>query len=79
MKCIFSSDRIEFELPRDITVSARLYSVLGSLAATYCDCIRLSAGKQILRIDGSRLPSGIYFLRLQAGPIVATRKVLLLR
>jgi hypothetical protein len=33
-------------------------------------------GKQVFKWDASNLPSGIYFIRLQAGEEVYTRKVI---
>jgi len=37
------------------------------------------AGYHQIRVDGSRLSSGVYFYRLQAGDLMATKRFVLLK
>jgi hypothetical protein len=36
-----------------------------------------AAGYHEVQVDGSGLPSGVYFYRMQAGPYLETKKLLL--
>ena len=38
-----------------------------------------NAGPHFVAFDAKRLPTGVYLCRLQAGPILATRKMVLVR
>jgi hypothetical protein len=70
--------RVRYSVPQSSQVTAALYNTLGQRVATLVDEVQ-GAGTHELTIDGTRLPSGLYFYRLQAGGIVATTKILLLR
>ncbi len=69
---------VAFSLKEAVTVRARLYDVLGREVAVLAE-ERRAAGHHQLTIHGETLASGMYFLRLQAGPINETRKLLLLK
>ena len=52
--------------------------MLGQLVTTLVNGEQ-SGGYHEVQFDGSRLASGVYFYRLQAGTYEATKKLLLLR
>jgi hypothetical protein len=62
---------------RQLTI-VKVFDVLGREVATLLNEVK-DPGTYTVRFDGSRLASGVYFYRLQAGGFVATRRLLLLR
>jgi Peptidase family C25/Propeptide_C25/Carboxypeptidase regulatory-like domain/Secretion system C-terminal sorting domain len=69
---------VSFSMKEAANAQAMLYNVLGHRVAVLVDG-ELQAGHHQLTIDGNNLASGVYFLHFQAGPLQATRKVVLLR
>ena len=68
---------IKFNLPQAGRVQLTIYNVLGERVAELLDK-QLEAGSHTFAFDASRLASGIYFYRLQAGKdFVAVKKMLL--
>ncbi len=59
-------------------VSLKVYDVLGNEVAALVNEEK-SAGTYKIEFDGSALPSGIYFYQLQAGSLVETKKMVLLK
>jgi len=59
-------------------VSLKVFDVLGRVAATIVD-ESLPPGTYNRSWDASKLPSGVYFYRLQAGTFADTKKLLLLK
>ena len=72
------STTIEFSLPRSGYVRLKVLNVLGEVVATLVN-EELNVGTYTTQWNGSFVPSGIYFYRLQAGDFVDTKKLLLLR
>ncbi len=72
------STMIEFSLPREASVTLEVFNIIGQRVATLVDEVR-PAGFYTERLDGSRLASGVYLYRLNAGGFVATHKMILLR
>lgn len=72
---------ISFILPRAGEVKLAMYDVLGRNVGKqpFAATKNYSAGEHHLSFDGSGLSSGIYFVRLEAGGNVQTRKMMLLR
>jgi len=76
--------RIEFSTPVAARVNLKLYDVHGRLIATLFDS-HARAGQYVVNWDGrsnkgERVPSGIYFYRLNVpGQPVLTRKLVLLK
>ncbi len=74
---------IRYQLPVTGYVSLRVFNVLGQEVATLVDGVQEAGYKSIefdaLNRNGSMLPSGVYFYRIQAEGFVAARKMLLLR
>ena len=55
-----------------------LFDLLGRRVATVLDEAR-AAGPHAVRLDTSRLPSGVYLARLRAGDRTATRRLAVVR
>ena len=69
---------IQYSIPRSSQVRLSGFNVLGREIASLVDGEQ-AAGTYRARFDGSLLPSGSYFYRLQAGEYTPTRKFLLMR
>jgi tetratricopeptide (TPR) repeat protein len=69
---------IGYQLPTSGHVTLKLYNTLGQEVATLVDGIQDARFKSVT-FDASRLPSGVYFYRLQAGAFVQNRKMLLVK
>jgi len=59
-------------------VTLKVYDVLGQEVSTLVNEKR-EAGNYEVILDGSKLPSGVYFYRLTAGEFINTKKLLLIR
>lgn len=70
--------QIEFTIPAPERVKISLFDVLGRRVATLVDR-DYSTGTYNLTVDGSKLSSGNYFYKMEAGDFVATKKMLLLK
>jgi len=68
-----SSTTLEFESTQPGKVEIKIYNQLGKLI----EVIQKSAqpGKQVFTWDAGGLPTGIYFIRLQAGCVISTQKI----
>jgi len=69
---------IQFSLAREGRVSLAVYNLIGQRVMTLVDDTR-EPGAYAVRLDASRLASGVYLYRLEAGNLVATRKLVLLK
>jgi hypothetical protein len=69
---------ISYQLPVVSEVSLKVYDLLGREVATLVNQ-RQEAGRYQVVFDASRLASGVYFYRLQAGAFVETRKMMVVR
>ncbi len=69
---------ISYQLPMSSHVTLEVYDALGREIRTLVDT-RESAGTYSVSLDGSNLPSGVYFYHMQAGTYSATKKLLLLK
>jgi 5-hydroxyisourate hydrolase-like protein (transthyretin family) len=56
----------------------KVYDILGNEVATLVNEEK-TAGNYEIRFDASKMTSGIYYYRLQAGDFIETRKMILLR
>jgi hypothetical protein len=70
------STTIRYELPRASHVRLSVFNTLGQEVATLLDEFQ-APGYKSVQIDGSRLSSGVYFYRIQAGDIVQAKKLML--
>ncbi|MBI1806536.1 MAG: T9SS type A sorting domain-containing protein, partial [Ignavibacteria bacterium] len=69
---------IKYTLAEDAKVSVKVYDLLGREVATLVDEVQ-SAGYKSAEFDASAFPSGMYFYRLQAGKVIDTKKMLLMK
>jgi len=69
---------INFTLAKASDVTLSVYNVLGQKVATLVDS-HLNAGEQTVVFDASKLSSGIYFYRINAGSFNAVKKMLLVK
>jgi hypothetical protein len=69
---------ITYQLPKSSEVKLTVYDILGREVSVLVN-ERKNAGMYEAKLDGSRLSSGVYFYRLQAGSFVEAKKLLLLR
>jgi hypothetical protein len=70
--------RIDYEIKAPGVVSLKIFNILGQLVQTLTD-EKQEAGKHFVIFDASRLSSGIYFYRINAGNFVATKKMMFLK
>ncbi len=72
------STTITYELPNSSEVRLSVLDILGREVSVLVNR-RENAGSYEVQFEGSRLASGVYFYRLQAGSFVETKKLLLVR
>ncbi len=69
---------IEFALPKQSSVTLKLFDILGREIATLVDA-ELESGVHKINFDGQDLASGIYFYRIHAEGFLKTKKLMLLK
>ena len=69
---------ISYNLPQRTNVTLKVYNVLGQEVRTLVSGGQ-SIGSHSVQFDGSNLPSGVYFYRLQAGTFTETKKLTVLK
>jgi len=69
---------INFELKSNSNISLKVYNVLGAEVATLANG-NYASGKYNVTFDASKLSSGVYFYRLQAGNFIETKKMVLIK
>jgi hypothetical protein len=76
-----SSTTVSFSLPQTREVKFNLYDVLGRNVGKqpFASTKIYSAGEHRVTFDGTGLSSGIYFVRMEAGGNVQTKKMILIR
>lgn len=72
------STNIPFQLDKSAKVNLSVFNMLGQIVATIVNDA-FPAGNYSLTWDATGLASGVYFYRLEAGGVVQTRKMLLLK
>ncbi len=73
-----STTRIFFSLPRAQHVRLEVLDYLGREVVTLIHGME-ERGPKLVDFDGANLSSGVYFYRLVAGPVVETRRMVLIR
>jgi predicted esterase len=69
---------IKYSTQKESFVTIKIYDILGNEIITLVN-ERKPAGTYAINFNGSNLPSGIYFYRMQAGNFVSTKKFVLLK
>jgi flagellar hook assembly protein FlgD len=72
------STTINFSMPEASRVTVKVYNVMGQLVSTLVNR-EMNAGRHSVNFDASRLASGVYLYRIQAGSFTATRKMNLIK
>jgi hypothetical protein len=72
------STTINYQLPKQSYITLKVFDVLGREVATLVNRVE-EQGYKSVNFDASKLSSGIYYYRLQAGNYAETKKLLLLR
>ncbi|MBI5020019.1 MAG: T9SS type A sorting domain-containing protein [Ignavibacteriales bacterium] len=69
---------IRYQLPINSHLKLKVFDLLGIEVSTLVNENK-NAGSYEVEFDGSKLPSGVYFYRLQTGSYVETKKLLLMK
>ena len=69
---------IPFNLADASLVTIKVYDLLGRTVATLVDG-SLPAGVHEVRFEASHLPTGMYIVRMEAGSIVKTQRITLMK
>jgi photosystem II stability/assembly factor-like uncharacterized protein len=69
---------ISYTLPAQSFVTLKVFNVLGQEIATLVNATETPGNKSV-RFDGSGLPSGVYFYRLQAGSYSGTKMLMIVK
>ncbi|MGB9664512.1 MAG: T9SS type A sorting domain-containing protein, partial [Ignavibacteria bacterium] len=73
------STTINFALPKESNVTLKVYNMIGQEVMTLLNNERMSAGYHSVKVNGSKLTSGVYIYKLQAGEFIATKKMVLMK
>ena len=69
---------IRYSIPQREQVTVRVFDVQGKVVATLVNGEQGEGDHQVT-FDGSKLSSGVYLYRIQAGGLIATKKLLVVR
>lgn len=69
---------IYFDLPAREHVQLEIFNVIGQKVVTLVN-EPMAPGYHVARFDATRLPSGLYFYRIQAGDYAALKKMMLIK
>lgn len=72
------STTIDYDLPSASAVSLKVYNIVGAEVLTLVS-ERMPAGYHSVRMDAGALPSGMYFVRIQAAEFMSVRKMILMK
>jgi hypothetical protein len=72
------STTIEYDLPEETQVTLSVYNVLGQRVATLVN-EKMSAGQHEVSFDASRLSSGMYIYRIQAGSFTKSNRMTIVK
>jgi len=69
---------IPITLAKEAHIQLRIHDIHGRLVISIADDV-FPAGKKLFSWDGSQYPSGVYIVRCQAGHVMQTEKIILLK
>ena len=69
---------IKYSIPKAGQVTIRLYNIIGEEIVTLVNEEK-TIGNYEVEFDESKLPSGVYLYRIQAGDFDETKKMILLK
>ena len=69
---------IQYELPNDNFVSIKVFDILGKEIFELVNEFK-SAGRYKVTFNGSNLPSGIYYYKMESGKFSRVKKVILIK
>jgi hypothetical protein len=72
------STNIQYSLESAAPVSLKIYNLLGQDVATLVN-VRQERGSYTVPFNAIKLPSGVYFYRLEAGPFVSMKKLVFMK
>jgi photosystem II stability/assembly factor-like uncharacterized protein len=72
------NSKFKFQMPKSEFVKLKVYDALGKEIQTLVN-EQLSPGTYEVDFDGSNLPSGVYYYKLEAGSFTKTRKMVLIK
>ena len=72
------STTINFGLPNASSVSLKVYNILGEEVANLVNKV-MPAGYHTVVFDASKLASGLYIYRIEAGSFVQVKKMMMLK
>ena len=73
-----NSAKVDFFMPTAGFVSLKMYNALGDEVMTLANS-NLEYGKHVYNLDGSQLPSGVYYLTMKANNQTITKKIVLVK
>jgi len=68
--------KINYQLPKNSVVTLKIFDILGNEITSLVN-EEQAAGNYQINFNGSRLSSGVYFYKIQAGDYVETKKLIL--
>lgn len=72
------STNIQFDLPNDVNVSIKVYDITGKEIAVLVNDFK-KAGSYIVSFNGSKLSSGVYFYKIEAGSFTDIKRMVLIK
>ncbi len=70
---------VTFTIPNDMNVSVELYNATGMKVMTVMNNEHLKKGTNVVVVDGDRLTSGMYFVRINANGLSVVREIVYIK
>ena len=75
---LIRSTKISYSIPKQSKVTLKIFDIIGNEISTLVNEEK-PVGIYEVEFDASKLVSGVYFYKLQAGNFIETKKMILLR